>query len=428
MPKKLSEPTYQLHKGSGQARTIIDGKSIYLGRYNSAESQERFNDLKSEWRLKHSVDQYTLTIDDLALRYLAHAEVYYRAKDGTPTRTADNIRYALRPLVAIHGQTRIRDFGPKKLKGVRDTMIQAGHSRTYINSMIGKIKQAFRWGVEEELVPPQVYDALKSLAWLHAGRSKARETEPVKPVDEGTVNDTLPHLPPIVADMVRLQLLCGARPGELCSMRPCDVSRGTNGVWTYRPASHKTEHHGRDRRIFIGPEGQKILGKYLDRDPEAYCFSPAEAEAERNATKRTKRQSPMTPSQAARVPKGRMISTRYVKDTYNRAIQRGCEIAFGMPDELRYVGRTVERMKREKNLSAGQLILLKDSLNSDAAQWRLKHCWSPNQLRHSRATAIRERYGIEAAQTVLGHADPKVTEIYAERDFQMAARVMLEIG
>lgn len=28
MPKKLSEPTYQLHKGSGQARTIIDGKSL----------------------------------------------------------------------------------------------------------------------------------------------------------------------------------------------------------------------------------------------------------------------------------------------------------------------------------------------------------------------------------------------------------------
>ena len=41
---------------------------------------------------------------------------------------------------------------------------------------------------------------------------------------------------------------------------------------------------------------------------------------------------------------------------------------------------------------------------------------------------IRERYGIEAAQTVLGHSDPKTTEIYAERDFEMAARVMREIG
>lgn len=428
MPKSRTEPTYQFHKGSGQARTVIDGKSVYLGAYNSPKSQEKFNDLKAEWRLRNNVDQFTITIDDLALRYLAHAEEYYRGKDGSPTRTAENIRYALRPLVEHYGATRVRDFGPKALKSVRESMIKVGHSRNYINSMVGKIKQAFRWGVEEEIVPSQVYEALKSLAWLHAGRSKARETQPVRPVDEGTVNDTLPHLPRIVADMVRLQLLCGARPGELCSMRPCDVSRGTSGVWTYRPASHKTEHHGRERRVFIGPEGQAILGSYLDRDPDSYCFSPAEAENERNATKRANRESPMTPSQAARESKGRKIRTRYVKDTYNRAVQRACEIAFCMDIDLRHVDRTAERIRREKKLSAGEVILLKDSLNSDAAAWRRKHCWSPNQLRHSRATAIRERYGIEAAQTVLGHADPKVTEIYAERDFEMAERIMLEIG
>ncbi len=425
MPKNSSEPTYQLHKGSGQARTIINGKSIYLGVYNSPASQEKFDDLKAEWRLRNNVEQYTLTVDDLAIKYMAHAEEYYRAKDGSPTRTADNIRYALQPLLEVHGRTRVRDFGPKALKAVRETMIKAGHSRTYINSMVGKIKQAFRWGVEDELVPPQIYDALKSLSWLHAGRSAARETTPILPVDDGTVNDTLPHLPRIVADMVRLQLLCGARPGEVCAMRPQDVTRGTTGVWTYRPASHKTEHHGRDRRIFIGPEGQKVLGPYLSRDPDSFCFSPAEVEAERNATKRANRRSPMTPSQAARKPKGRAIRTRYTKDTYNRAVQRACEIAFGMPAELRHVDRVVARLT---NISEAARISSKLRLNKEAADWRLKYCWSPNQLRHSRATAIRERYGIEAAQTVLGHADPKVTEIYAERDFEMAARIMLEIG
>jgi site-specific recombinase XerC len=29
---------------------------------------------------------------------------------------------------------------------------------------------------------------------------------------------------------------------------------------------------------------------------------------------------------------------------------------------------------------------------------------------------------------VLGHADCKVTEVYAERDFELAARVMKDIG
>ena len=133
----------------------------------------------------------------------------------------------------------------------------------------------------------------------------------------------------------------------------------------------------------------------------------------------------MTPSQLARKPKGRTIRRRYTKDNYNRAVQRACEIAFGMPAELRYVNRTVARMK---DLTEARRIVTKDKLNSEAAAWRLKYCWSPNQLRHSRATAIREQYGIEAAQTVLGHADPKITQIYAERDFAMAAKIMQEIG
>lgn len=428
MPRRKASPRYSLHKASGQTKTRIDGKDIYLGPFESPESLDRFEVIRRSWLTDRTVDQFTITVDELSLRYLEHATEYYRSKDGNPTRTADNIRYALRPLVKVHGTTRVQDFGPKALKAVRETMIKAGHSRNYINSMIGKVKQAFRWGVEEEIVPPQVYEALKSLAWLHAGRSKARETQPIRPVDEGTVNDTLPHLPRIVADMVRLQLLCGARPGELCSMRPCDVSRGTTGVWTYRPASLKTEHHGRERRVFIGPEGQAVLAKYLDRDPDAFCFSPAEAEDGRNSTKRANRATPMTPSQAARKTKGRTIRTRYVKDTYNRAIQRGCEIAFGMPIDLRHANRTLARLTKLKKLSKNEQILLKDALNGDAADWRRKHCWSPNQLRYSRATAIRERYGIEAAQTVLGHADPKVTEIYAERDFEMAARIMKEIG
>jgi integrase len=54
--------------------------------------------------------------------------------------------------------------------------------------------------------------------------------------------------------------------------------------------------------------------------------------------------------------------------------------------------------------------------------------WSPRQLRHTRATAIRKTYGLEAAKAVLGHTDTKITEIYAERDLDLARRVMREIG
>ena len=54
--------------------------------------------------------------------------------------------------------------------------------------------------------------------------------------------------------------------------------------------------------------------------------------------------------------------------------------------------------------------------------------WTPQQLRHTRATQIRKKYGIEAAQIILGHSKADTTEIYAERDLARARRIMGEIG
>lgn len=56
MPKARTEPTYLLHRATGQARTIIDGKTHYLGKYNTPECEERFRDLVAEWRLRNNVD------------------------------------------------------------------------------------------------------------------------------------------------------------------------------------------------------------------------------------------------------------------------------------------------------------------------------------------------------------------------------------
>jgi integrase len=49
-------------------------------------------------------------------------------------------------------------------------------------------------------------------------------------------------------------------------------------------------------------------------------------------------------------------------------------------------------------------------------------------LRHTAATEIRRRFGIEAAQTILGHASLDVTEIYAERNAGAARQIAAAIG
>ena len=57
----------------------------------------------------------------------------------------------------------------------------------------------------------------------------------------------------------------------------------------------------------------------------------------------------------------------------------------------------------------------------------IKH-WSPNQLRHSRATEIRATYGVEGAQHLLGHATIDATQLYAERSRDQAREIAREIG
>src|SRR5262249_29236836 len=156
----------------------------------------------------------------------------------------------------------------------RQKMIETGLSRGVINQRVGRIKRCFRWGVSEEMVPPMVYEGLRAVAGLQAGRSAARETEPVEPVAVEVVARTLPHRLSEVADMVRLQLLTGARPGEICHVRPGDIDR-SGEVWIYTPQRHKTSDRGKKRRILIGPRGQEILQGYLDLEhSENYLFSP----------------------------------------------------------------------------------------------------------------------------------------------------------
>ena len=54
--------------------------------------------------------------------------------------------------------------------------------------------------------------------------------------------------------------------------------------------------------------------------------------------------------------------------------------------------------------------------------------WHPNQLRHLFATQVRKLHGLEAAQALLGHSNADTTQIYAERNLALAAKVAAEIG
>ncbi len=431
MPDKtLSKvPKYRLYKPRGLGLVRIKGRNFYLGKYGTPESLEAYQRIVSEWTANHgrvsqanskrqSKDQ---TIDALFVAYWSFVKGYY-LKNGRPTGEQQNIRDAYRPLKALYGSTPANEFGARSLKAVRQKMIDDGLSRGVINARVNRIRRMFKWGVENELVDAGVLHALQAVASLKRGRSSATETNGVAPVPEPHIEATVPFLATPVQAMVRLQLLTGMRSGEVTAMRGQDLDT-TGRLWTYRPSSHKTEHHSIERVIYLGPKAQTVVKPFLKKDLDAYLFSPAEADAERRAKRHAARKTPLScgnlPGTRRRPKPKTQPGNRYTTNSYRQAIRYACDQAFPAPPPIgRLPAETV--VAWTARLTAEQRQELK--------AWRKAHSWHPHQLRHNAATRLRKEFGIEAARVVLGHRSAGVTEIYAEIDHLRAADVMGRVG
>lgn len=260
------QPKYQHFKPRNLAKVRIDGRDIYLGKYESPESWQKYQRVLAEWRLgKFSAEaaRADITICELIAAYVRHAAEYY-VKNGVRTREYGCIREACRPLREPYEEELAAEFGPQALQIVQRKMIEIGWSRKHINKQVSRLVRMFKWAVSQQMIHPEVHQAIAAVPGLKQGRTEARETEPVRAIDDSVVEATLPELGPIVADMVRIQRLTGCRPSEVCLIRPMDIDRSVE-IWRYRPSSHKMEHHYRQRIIPIGPRAQQLLTKYLLR-------------------------------------------------------------------------------------------------------------------------------------------------------------------
>ncbi|MGA2063112.1 MAG: site-specific integrase, partial [Thermoguttaceae bacterium] len=327
MPKTVSLPKYCLHKARGLAYMRVQGKFIYLGEYDSPESKQEYGRIIAEMAAYPSKAiapkaDIGLTIVELCTDYREYAKGYY-LKNGRPTSQVRVIHQATKEVSELYSRTPVDEFGPLALQAVQAKLIAKNRSRKTVNQFCETIKRMFKWAVSKQLVPVTVYQALLTVRGIPQGRGMARETAPIGPVAVEVIEATLPYLSAIVADMVHVQRLTGARPGEVCQIRPQDVDR-SGEIWEYRPASHKTEHHGKQRVIYIGPQAQAVLRPYLLRSADAYCFQPAESEDKRHIEQRAKRRSKVQPSQQHRCKARhrRPPLTAYTKDSYGRAIRR----------------------------------------------------------------------------------------------------------
>jgi integrase len=396
--KRVRVPSYRHHKPTGQAVVTLSGKDHYLGQYSSQESRQRYARLLAEWEASNRSPTFgqaveTLTMAQVVLAFLDHAKPYY----GEDSTEYDHLRRCTKPISELYPNFPARSFGPAEFKACRQWW-QSDPSRTrqYVNKLASKLRRIIKWAVSEGKMNAESYHACQCVDPIKVGRTNSPEAPKVGCVDDKRVDAVIKHLSPIVADMVRLQRLTGARPGEVCGLKPSMVDRSSD-VWKIELTEHKTAHHGKSRTVYAGPKAQAVLAKYLMRSPQAYCFSPAESVEWQRRQKTEKRVTPPScgnkPGSNRKKKPKRVPSDHYDSKSYAKAVKYACEQAYPTPEDL---------TGRERLL------------------WRKSNWFAPNQLRHNRATEIRSQLGLEAASAALGHSSQQITLTYAEKNEQLA--------
>ena len=370
------KPVYGFHSTSGQARTTVNGKRISLGVYGSPESKARYDEVLAQWEAAKASGKTpkltNITVGRLAILFLEFARTEY-SKNGKPSAEFDNFRQALRSLTQVYVGCRVIDFGPKKLKLLVSSMVEQGLAQSTINNRLRRIKQAFDWGVSEELFSAEIALALKSVRGLRRGKTKAKPPSPKPPVAIEHVDAIKSHVTRPIWGLIQFALLTGCRPSEACVVRWSEIDK-SGAVWVYQPSQHKTEHHSKSRMIAIGPKAQQLLNSFRELSRSDYVFDPQVGLEEFVRTNYGEHAT------------ARKVGERYTKDSLYTAIQNACDKA-GMPR------------------------------------------WSPGQLRKTRATEARRESGLEVAQGILGHSSKSTTERhYAGLDLSVVEENTLKFG
>ncbi|TWT95776.1 site-specific integrase [Neorhodopirellula pilleata] len=421
-------PKYSRHSSGkdssrDQARVRLGGHTYYLGVYGSKESRAEYKRLVAEFIANDGVivrqdARADLSLTELFASYLVWARKHY----GKSATEFDKIKRIVKRTRLVYGDLEASRFGYQQFEVIRTALLNDGVGRDYINGNMDRLVRVFRWGASRNLIEPSVAQSLGMIERLKRGRTNAPERKPVPPVPADVVLKTLPHLSSVVSDMIRLQMVVGSRPGELCNLTPAMIDR-TGDVWEATLIEHKTAHHGKSRTLFIGPQGQAILSPYLMRFGDEHCFRPVDAEKERRDAQHAARKTPLScgdrpGTNRKRAPKVRP-GQHYTTASYRRAIHRACDMAFPAPSPLGRLEGESDRARLER-LNPSQIKQLR--------KWQAEHRWNPNQLRHTFATDAWKTEEPEAVQILLGHSDLRTTLVYAERDRRKAIDAARRVG
>jgi len=332
-----------------------------------------------------------LTVGELVGKYISYLERETKPREnGEPDPLLERAK-RLQRFMAPHASSKLNDFGLPQMKAVQSAMAEytftvhksgpKKYSRKSINTVMGLIRDVWQWGIAFRITTPDMVARVSLLKPLRSKdrpdnkrRSQITEEEFLK------VHKAAPST--VVADMLWLMWETGARPSEVMGMRPCDFIREEDG-WCYIPGrdagdfgDHKTAYRQQLRIIPIMGKSREVIerrvgnGDWSSTEP---IFKPSDAMEEYQAKRAAKRE---TPPSCGNSPGTNRVAhpmitpgEEYDRRSFNNAVQRACKRA----------GVTK---------------------------------FTPYDLRRSVATRVQYQLGRDNASLLLGHIDPKTTDIY----------------
>ena len=392
----MKVPTLLIHRPTARYYCYLpDRRRLYFGKWGGEKKPPLSIVIKHQNYVRTLLDPAfppipqtvavgaDITILEAAVAFIADQLKHHGKK------AEETAEFSLRPVVAMFGRTPAKDFGPVRLRSVRESLVNTGRTRSGINCQVNRIKRAWRWMASFEMVPPSVVEGHRTLRAHRYGQTTAPEAKPKPSVSVDLALATASHACPIVAAMIHTQILTGLRPGEVCAMSTAQIDQADPKCWFYRPLQFKTQWMGKHRAVPLGPRAQSVLLPFLHpEDPDRPLFSPKDAVALRMVALRANRKSPVQPSQLDRSKEHPDWVPRDAYDSwsYRRAVQR-INTANGLP------------------------------------------AWSPSCLRATRAQTVFESLGLDAARTLLGHADEAVTlKFYLHQAEEKSKALALLVG
>jgi hypothetical protein len=111
-------PSYRLHKATGQAVVTLNGRDIYLGRYDTQESQRAYDALIAQWlangrRFPSGGESHS--VNEVVVAFWKHAESYYRG--SMELGHYKRLPTCRSPAVGEHPGGRIRSSQPADCSG-----------------------------------------------------------------------------------------------------------------------------------------------------------------------------------------------------------------------------------------------------------------------------------------------------------------------